>query len=119
MARENHEAASRFEVLIGASNTGAWEYHQESQLLRCSQEYFSMLGCDRKDYDITGACNLTAAWIDLLHPDDRERAVNHFKDYLKNPVGMYQQMFRLAHQDGHWIWVLSRGQSLRGPQDEL
>jgi len=106
-------ASSRYEALIAASNTGAWEYHADSGFLWCSPEYFSMLGRDIRDFDISGTRNIEHTWIDLLHPEDREFARRQFDTYLGNPQGMYEQYFRVLHKDGHWVWVWSRGRTIR------
>jgi PAS domain S-box-containing protein len=113
---ELQRAASRYKALIAASNTGAWEYHMDSGFMWCSPEYFSMLGRDILDYDMSGKRNLEQVWISLLHPDDRERAKSFFDAYLKNPEGVYEQYFRRAHKDGHWVWIWSRGKMLRDDQ---
>ncbi len=110
---ELQRAASRYQALIAASNTGAWEYHTDSGFMWCSPEYFSMLGRDILDYDMSGKRNLEQVWIALLHPDDRERAKRNFEAYLRNPEGVYEQYFRRAHKDGHWVWIWSRGKMLR------
>jgi PAS domain S-box-containing protein len=104
----------RYKALISVSNTGAWEYHLSTDFLWCSPEYFSMLGRDVLDFDFSGKGNLKETWIDLLHPEDREMASHHFAEYLKTgSVGMYENYFRMKHNDGHWVWILSRGSTLR------
>ncbi|MCX6699858.1 MAG: PAS domain S-box protein [Methanomicrobiales archaeon] len=107
------DAASRYETLIAASNTGAWEYHADSGFLWCSPEYFSMMGREINDFDLSGTRNIEQTWVDLLHPEDRERASRHFDSYLGSPDGMYEQHFRVLHKDGHWVWIWSRGKTLR------
>ncbi|NLI77261.1 MAG: PAS domain S-box protein [Candidatus Riflebacteria bacterium] len=113
VARRDREAAARYEALVRASNTGAWEFHSDTGFLWCSPQYFHMLGRDIASYDLSGSPNLGSTWLDLLHPEDRERALSAFQAYLKTPQGIYQQSFRMLHADGHWIWILSRGQVLR------
>ncbi|MEI6797402.1 MAG: PAS domain S-box protein, partial [Methanomassiliicoccales archaeon] len=105
-------AASRYEALIAASNTGAWEYHLDSGRLWCSPEYFSMLGRDLREYEGGGPLDLEGAWKALLHPDDREAASRNFEEYLRQPQGIYQQYFRMLHRNGSWIWIWSRGKFL-------
>ncbi len=108
------ESTKRYKAFISVSNAGAWEYNTDTDFLWCSPEYFSMLGRDRDQFNQSGSSNLNEAWIDLLHPEDRERASTHFADYLKNgSVGMYENYFRMQHSDGHWIWILSRGSTIR------
>ncbi|MGX7668896.1 PAS domain S-box protein [Flavobacterium pedocola] len=112
--RENEE---RYRSIISVSNTGGWEYHTDTGFVWCSPEYFLMLGRQQSDYDMSGVGNLKEAWLDLLHPQDRERSVNHFTDYLKKgSQGMYESYFRMLHANGSWVWIWSRGQTLRDAQ---
>jgi len=112
--KEVREAGDRYKTLISVSNTGAWEYYTDAGFVWCSPEYFSMLGRDVSQFDMSGAANLKEAWNDLLHPDDQERASRHFSEYLLNgSVGMYENKFRMQHADGHWVWIWSRGWTLR------
>lgn len=105
-------AASRYEALIAASNTGVWEYRFDSGQLWCSPEYFSMLGRDLHEYEGDGLLDVEKAWKPFLHPDDKEDAIRYFEEYLRQPQGMYQQYFRMLHKDGSWIWIWSRGKVL-------
>ncbi len=112
--KEVSEAGERYKTLIRVSNTGAWEYYSDAGFVWCSPEYFSMLGRDVGQFDMSGAANLKEAWNDLLHPDDQERASRNFSEYLLNgSVGMYENKFRMQHDDGHWVWIWSRGWTLR------
>ena len=109
----------RYKAFISVSNTGAWEYNTETDFLWCSPEYFSMLGRDANEYDLSGKSNLKETWIDLLHPEDRERASTHFANYLKKSLGMYENYFRMQHSDGHWVWILSRGNTLHDENGKI
>ena len=114
MAQQNAESVERYATLISASNTGAWEYHDDTAYMWASPEYFAMLGHNPQDFDIaSGQPNIEEVWLNLIHPDDKERARNYFVEYSKNPEGMYQHTFRMRHADGHWVWILSRGRALR------
>ncbi|MEN3157811.1 EAL domain-containing protein [Alkalimonas sp. NCh-2] len=109
---ELQQTLQRYRSFIQASNTGGWEYDHNRHFLKCSQEYFSMLGRKRQHYDQSGQENLTATWLDLLHPDDVTPASQAFIHYLQQANGMYENQFRMRHQDGHWVWILSRGRTL-------
>lgn len=104
--------ADRFSTLITASNTGAWEFDESTGFLWCSDEYFTMLGYDPKDFDLSGAPNMKEVWTDLLHPDDRVRHDPHFSESLKGPGAMYENTFRMLHRNGTYRWILSRGRTL-------
>jgi PAS domain S-box-containing protein len=79
-----------------------------------------MLGDDPGNYLMDGTANLDEAWTNLLHPDDRERAANHFAHYLETgSAGLYENHFRMRHMDGSWVWILSRGQTLHNDDGSL
>ncbi len=110
----------RFRSIIAVSNTGAWEFHRDKDHLWCSEEYFTMLGLNPEEYLHDGFSNKDEVWTDLLHPDDRAQALELFAAYLDNgSVGMYEDYFRMRHADGSWVWVWSRGQTLRNPDGSL
>ena len=112
--------SERFTALARASNTGVWEWHRASGFLWCSAEYFAMLGRDAADFDLSGQPNLEETWLDLLHPEDRERAGKHFADYLADgSPGMYENFFRMQHRNGSWVWIWSRGTTLRDTSGHL
>ncbi|NCA81858.1 MAG: PAS domain S-box protein [Opitutae bacterium] len=114
LARQNQEAAERYKTLISASNTGAWEYHDDTAYMWASPEYFAMLGRQASDFGLAaGEPNIEQIWLDLIHPDDKGRCQGNFIDYMKQPEGIYQHAFRMRHADGHWVWILSRGRVLR------
>jgi len=115
-----HENEERYRSIIKVSNTGVWEFHTRAAYLWCSPEYFEMLGRNVDDYPMDGSPNLKENWIDLMHPDDRERAANTFADYLASgSPKMYENHFRMLHRDGHWVWIWSRGQNIRQPGGEF
>jgi PAS domain S-box-containing protein len=99
----------RYKAFINASNTGTWEYHSASDYLWCNELYFSLLGRDISEYDLSGNANLKGLWTDLLHPDDIDKATTAFSNYLKGLEGDYESYFRMLHSNGKWIWIWSRG----------
>ena len=114
------ESESRYRSIIAVSNTGAWEFNQSKRYLWCSPEYFEMLGDSLENYNMDGGPNLDETWVNLLHPEDRQRAADHFASYLDGgSVGMYENYFRMRHTDGSWVWIWSRGQTLRNPDGSL
>lgn len=116
----NRQNEERYSTIIAVSNTGAWEYHRDKDYLWCSPEYFYMLGYDQIPIKTVSSANLKVAWIDLLHPEDKERATKTFSDYQNQDSNvMYENYFRMQHKNGHWVWIWSRGRSLRNSDGSL
>ncbi|MEO6405405.1 MAG: PAS domain S-box protein [Ferruginibacter sp.] len=101
----------RYRSIIDVSNTGAWEYHLDTNRVWYSPQYFAMLGLNRPD----GAWDesLNTSWNERLHPDDREPSMKYFEEYLKGgSSGLYENYFRMRHENGEWIWIWSRARRL-------
>ncbi|SFI21639.1 PAS domain S-box-containing protein/diguanylate cyclase (GGDEF) domain-containing protein [Tindallia magadiensis] len=114
------ESEARLKSIIAVSNTGAWEYHHDTGHVWCSDEYFTMLGRDPDKYDTNGSANISESWLALLHPDDQEAASAHFFEYLKGgSAGMYENHFRMRHRNGTWVWIWSRGQTVKHTDGSL
>jgi len=108
------ESENKYKSIISISNTGAWEYDYDTKFLWCSPEYFSMLGYNPEEINVDEISNIDKAWVDLLHPDDKVSATEHFKDYLEIKYeDLYESFFRMKHKDGIYRWIWSRGKTLR------
>jgi two-component system cell cycle sensor histidine kinase/response regulator CckA len=85
-----------------ASNTGLWDWNTETNEVCFSREWKTQLGYGEEEL-----ANDFETWTTLLHAEDRNRAVAYARAYLENPVGNYQQEFRLRHKDGSYRWIAS------------
>ena len=103
---------AQYEVLMQASNTGAWEFCTITNHITCNNIYFSLLGRNKSEFDISTGDNMQQFWTDLLHPDDVSTASNTFQHYIICPSEAYDSYFRMQHKDGRWIWIWSRGRYL-------
>jgi len=108
------ESEARYESILEASNTGVWEYDTANHTDRYSSSYFTYLGYEPDEFaDETGIVD-AGFWESMLHPEDRQKAVNTFFGYLgAGSPGTYENTFRLRKKDGTWVWFLSRGKTLR------
>jgi len=68
-------------------------------------------------YDFTGLSRSDTgdAWLDLVHPDDRETALTAWKNALRTGSG-YAFEHRLLHRSGAYRWVLCRAGPVHGAQ---
>ena len=108
------EESERFVTLARVSNTGVWEWDDATGAQWASPEYFSMLGRRAEDFP-----DIKDVWLTLIHPDDKERATRSFAAYLAGgSQGMYETEFRLLHASGEWVWIWSRGNTLRDANDK-
>jgi len=95
----------KLEDVLAVSAAGAWEYDALADNLTVNDRWAEMLGFD--------PAALTPedlrAWPKLLHPDDKAWLRPVFSALAKGETDDFAVEYRLRHQDGHWIWVQSRG----------
>jgi PAS domain S-box-containing protein len=97
-------AEERLARAVRGTQDGLWEFNAVDTSFWFAPRFAQMLGYDpgalRTDLD---------SFLDLVHPEDRERA----KEDIWKHVGSdspYDAEFRLRHRSGHYEWVRSRAQ---------
>jgi diguanylate cyclase (GGDEF)-like protein/PAS domain S-box-containing protein len=94
----------RLTMALDAGSDGLWD----RDLMRCrswhSERWHTMLGYAPGELGGQGR-----DWEDLIHPDDRERALRLFADHIEGRTPIYECEHRLLTKAGTFAWVLSRG----------
>ncbi len=96
---------ARLKLAQRAAGIGVWDWEVETGAISWSPEMFEILGLD----PVRDAAAPYAAWLDVLHPDDRgyandaaQRAVSHGDPFTID--------FRITHgPSGEQRWVRSHG----------
>jgi PAS domain S-box-containing protein len=99
--RENEE---RLRLSLHAANQGLYDLNVQTGDTIVNREYAEMLG-----YDPDSFIETNAAWIERLHPDDRELIANAYANYIKGLTPEYRVEFRQKTKDDSWKWILSLG----------
>lgn len=91
---------------FNASITGVIVYSFESNKIEFVNESFT----DITGYSMDVALNMDeAAMANLVHPDDKIVALEHWQALKKlDTDAMSQINYRLKHNDGHWVWCLAK-----------
>jgi diguanylate cyclase (GGDEF)-like protein/PAS domain S-box-containing protein len=100
-------------ALTGAGDL-IWDWDVSADKVFTSTETEHLLGLKRGSLE--GAA---AAWLDVLHPLDRDR----FRAALDNAVeqrrGRLHQDFRLRASDGHYVWLSLKARPVVGSDGEV
>lgn len=95
----------RLEEVIWGTDSGIWELDMLSHQVLCNERWASMLG-----YRLEQLQPVTfATWESLVHPDDLPEAMLHLRQHLGGSSERFEAELRMRHQNGHWVWILSRG----------
>ncbi|SMC21872.1 PAS domain S-box-containing protein [Desulfacinum hydrothermale DSM 13146] len=98
----------RFRSAMGAARDGIWEWDVPTGKVYYSPAYARMLG-----YDVGEFGDVVTAWIDHVHPEDRERALEANRRCIDNEVPHFSVEFRMRTKQGGWKWILARGKAVR------
>ncbi len=100
----NQELKERMELALWGSNDGIWDWNILENTVYFSPRWKEIIGYTDKELP-----NEVSSWSDRIHPDDVEKT---WADVYKNVNGeteYYENIHRLKHKDGHWVWIHDRG----------
>lgn len=89
------------------SKTGTWEVDFRSNGLFWSEGVFRMLGYEPNEIEVKFETG-----VNVLHPEDRARALEHMNDALAGKVE-YNIQKRLIRKDGTFIHVVSKASIIK------
>ena len=96
----------RLQSILRGTNAGTWEWNIQTHEARFNERWAEMLG---HDYDVLRPDNLQA-WVEHVHSDDLKLARERLRRHIDGELPFYECEVRMRHAEGHWIWVLDRGQ---------
>ena len=98
----------RYALVLEGTKDGLWDWDLAGDSIYYSQQWREMLGLSPNE--IT---DLPCEWLNRVHPDDIQGLERSLEDHLSNRCTSFCCEYRMQHQQGHYIWVLSRGGALR------
>ena len=104
MAKQKTRRGEFWALALERAHLGVWDWDLASGDCFYSPTWSRMLG-----YDDGELANSSDLWLNLTHPDDRERARASGDRHIAGLTPSIETELRLRHKDGHWVWVLDRG----------
>jgi len=102
---ELERSQKRLNMAMDAAEHGFWDWNLDTDEMYFSPMYYTMLGYESGYFPMS-----KETWMELMHPEDREKIVPMIEEYVKNAIS-YELEFRLKCKDGSWKWILGRGKS--------
>lgn len=101
----------RYAFAVSAGKVGIWDWHLETDQLYLAPNLKGMLRY--RDDEIP---NTKEAFLDLVHPDDRQQVNNEINAHLEGLTDHYQIEHRMVAKDSSIRWFLSHGITVRDPK---
>ena len=104
---EYQEMSQRFEIAVNGTNDGLWDWN-----LVEDKVYFSPIWKKQLGYEDNELENSVEIWKSLVHPNDLDAAIKGYTDNMSAATEVYENIHRLKHKNGSWVWILDRGKTL-------
>lgn len=98
----------RFALLVSSTTDGIWDWDLNTDEVFFSTRWKEMLGYQDEELE-----NRFATWYTRVHPDDIRPAMDDVMACLEGKRPVYENIHRMQHREGHWLWILDRGIVLR------
>ena len=103
----NQMLKERYELTLAGVGDGMWDWNLLDETIYFSKRWKEMLGFT--DDEIA---NTFDEWRDRVHPDDLQKAIIDITANVSKKTDRYENIHRLKHKNGTWIWILDRGQTI-------
>ena len=107
------KSEERWQLAIQAADDGIWDWNLETGVIFRSDRWRTMLG-----FEFTGNHEQPIDWLDLIHPDDRDRILETQAAYFAHELPHYIAEYRMRCQDGSYKWILTQATALWNAQDK-
>lgn len=109
-AAHSHALAEleRLRLALEGTREGVWDWDLTNDVVWYSDRWLGMLG-----FAPDAVPHTLDTFRRLVHPDDLDRVFSVVDAYLVGERPDYEVEFRMRHEDGHWVDVLSRGAATR------
>jgi len=94
----------RLQLALRGANDGIWDWDIASGRVFFSPRWKSLLGYAEDEIG-----DSVDEWKQRVHPDDLEATLADVQAHLDGHTPAYQNIHRMRHKDGHWVWILDRG----------
>ena len=102
--RELRISKERYQLATEATSEGLWDWDITTNNVYYSPSYMTMLGYEPDELPAT-----ESTWKDLLHPEDKQQAIQFVEQAIRENRDTYQHEFRMRAKNGEYRYMLSHG----------
>ena len=101
--KSRQRAEERLSLALQGANDGLWDWNLQTNEMFLSPRWKSMLGYADDELE-----NSYRNCERLIHPEDLEHTLTQIRDFLIGSLPKYEVEFRMRHNQGHYVDILSR-----------
>jgi len=103
----NQLLRERYELTFAGVGDGVWDWDLVNDRVYLSKRWKDMLGYEEDEIE-----NSFEEWRKRVHPDDLQQVMTDVTENMAGKTDRLENLHRLRHKDGHWVWILDRGQTI-------
>jgi len=104
LAKQLRLSRDRLELVLKGSRLGLWDWNPQTNDVTFDERWCEMLG-----YTLTEIEPTVDSWSSRVHPEDIDSCYADITAHIKGEVDFYDNIHRMQHKDGHWIYIRDRG----------
>jgi PAS domain S-box-containing protein len=105
--KNTREITQRLELAAKGSDLGIWDYDFRTNTTIINDRWAEIIGYPKAQLE-----EMFSHCEDFIHPDDRARYSKIIETHLQGESDYYEAVYRFQLMDGHWRWVMERGQAV-------
>ncbi len=102
----------RLRFATEGSSLGLWDWNADSVPIHCNDIYYTMLGYAPDEFVLSHD-----RWLEMVHPDDRERALGSLAAAKAGRDDTYSEEYRIRCKDGSFRWICDIGRVVERAAD--
>lgn len=92
------------ELALNGAALGLWDLNLQTEQMVINARWAGMIG-----YKVNEFAHTLSAWKSLIHHEDIPHIMRMLEMHLSGETEEFNVEFRMHHQEGHWVWVHSKG----------
>ncbi len=101
---EFQQSQDRLKLVLEGTGLGLWDWNPQTNQVIFDEQWAKMLGY--KSSEIKPSIK---SWEEKVHPDDLDDCYSDIRKHMQGEVERYQNIHRMKHKDGRWLYVWDRG----------
>ncbi len=92
------------ELALSGAGLGIWDWDLTTNKVTFDRRWLEMLGLKEGEVEMS-----FETWESRVHPDDLKQALEDIEKYRKGQTKRYENIHRMRHASGSWIYILDKG----------
>jgi len=97
------ESDTTLNAILDLIVEGTWDWNGETGHVTRSPGWYRMLG-----HEVGIFQENVFTWENIIHPDDYQRVMTHFEQYINGKSTQYLIEYRCRKSDGSYLWIMDR-----------